>query len=360
MEFSNLENLGFNDWFQNELDSSKLNDFQLARVTTVHKESYIITNGEWQTRAEVTGKIMFSADSPLDYPTVGDWCLVQYFDKNSPAIIHEILPRKSILKRKTSGKKVEFQAIASNIDYALIVQSLNADFNLRRLERYLVMVREGNIEPVFLLSKSDLLSTEEVNEKKNEILESIPNIQVIAFSNTENESLTEIEKLLTFGKTFCLLGSSGVGKTSLLNNLVGEEVLATKEIREKDSKGKHTTTHRQLLSLENGSMIIDTPGMRELGNIGVESGLEEVFDDITELETQCKFSDCTHTQEIGCAILDALDDGTISAERFQNYVKMQKESEHNEMSYLEKRKKFKAQGKLYKSIQQHNRKNKSQ
>jgi ribosome biogenesis GTPase len=358
MTITELREIGFGDWFEDKLEASKLENFQLGRVTSVHKESYTVTNGIGEIYAEVTGKMMFSAESPLDYPTVGDWCYVQYLDGNSLAIIHEVLPRKSILKRKTSGKKIEFQAIAANIDYAFIIQSLNADFNLRRLERYLVMVREGHIKPVILLSKSDLLSEDEVNLKKNEIYREIPDVEVCAFSNTDNSGLGEIGGLLASGQTFCLLGSSGVGKTTLLNNLLGKELLATREIREKDSKGKHTTTHRQLLKLENGSLIIDTPGMRELGNIGVEAGIEEVFEDIAELETRCKFSDCTHTQEVGCAVLEALDDGTLSHERYQSYSKMQKESEHYEMSFLEKRKKFKAQGKLYKSIQQNNRKNK--
>ncbi len=354
--FKDLESLGFSSWFQNELDSSKLSDFQLARVTTVHKESFFVTNGENETYAEITGKLMFSAETPLDFPTVGDWCYVQYLDENSPAIIHGILPRKSILKRKTSGKKIEFQAIAANIDTALIVQSLNADFNPRRLEGYLVMAREGNIEPVFLLSKSDLLPADEINQKKDEILKLNPDIQVIAFSNTEDSGLEKIENLLLPGKTFCLLGSSGVGKTSLLNNLLGEERLKTKEIREKDDKGKHATTNRQLLMLKNGAMIIDTPGMRELGNIGVDSGINEIFDEIAGLEKQCRFNDCSHTQEAGCAILQALETGVISRERYQNYVKMLRESERNEMSLLEKRKRNQQLGKLYKSVQKHKQK----
>jgi ribosome biogenesis GTPase len=228
VNFKKFESLGFSSWFQDKLDFSRLSDFQLARVTTVHKESFFVTSGENEVYAEITGKLMFSAESPLDFPTVGDWCYVQYLDEHSLAIIHEILPRKSILKRKASGKKIEFQAIAANIDTALIVQSLNADFNLRRLERYLVMAREGNIKPVFLLSKSDLLPANEVNQKKDEILKSNPDIQVIAFSNSEDSGLEKIENLLLPGKTFCLLGSSGVGKTSLLNNLLGEDLLKTK------------------------------------------------------------------------------------------------------------------------------------
>lgn len=355
--FEILEKIGFSDWFQNELDDAKLSDFQIARVTSVHKESYTVTDGKNEIYAEVTGKLMFSADTPLDFPTVGDWCYAQFLDDDSLAIIHEIFPRKSILKRKTSGKKVEFQAIAANIDTAFIVQSLNADFSPRRLERYLVMTREGNIEPVLLLSKSDLLPPDETDRKKDEILKSNPEIQITSFSNADNSGVENIKKLLLPGKTFCLLGSSGVGKTSLLNNLLGEDIFKTIEIREKDDKGRHATTSRQLLRLKNGALIIDTPGMRELGNIGVEAGISETFEEIAGLESECRFSDCTHTQETGCAVLQALEDGIISEERFQNYSKMLRESERHEMSLMEKRKRNKQLGKLYKSVQKHNRKN---
>jgi ribosome biogenesis GTPase / thiamine phosphate phosphatase len=355
MDFTNLENLGFDKWFQDKLDSSKLDDFQLARVTTVYGENYAVTNGERDFIAEITGRIMFSAESSLDYPTVGDWCFVQQSDENSLAIIHEVFERKSILKRKRAGKTVEFQSIAANIDYALIVQSLDADYSIRRFERYLVMAREGRIQPVLLLSKSDLQTEAEIDEKKVEIRESNPDIKVVAFSNKKGTNLDEIEKLLVPGKTFCLIGSSGVGKTSLLNKLLGEDRFATRAIKQKDSKGKHTTTNRNLLKMENGSMIIDTPGMRELGNIAVEESINETFDDITELETLCKFSNCSHKQEKGCAILEALEEETISNERYQNYLKMLKESEQNQMSYLEKKEKNKKLGKLYKAVQKKNR-----
>ncbi|MCW5960511.1 MAG: ribosome small subunit-dependent GTPase A [Pyrinomonadaceae bacterium] len=333
-----------------------MDDFGIARVATVYGENYSVTNGEREFIAEITGKIMFSAESPLDYPTVGDWCYVQQFDGNSLAIIHEIFERKSILKRKRAGKSVEFQSIAANIDYALIVQSLDADYNIRRFERYLVMAREGRIEPILLLSKSDLLSEAEIEEKKAEILETNPKINVVAFSNKAETNLDAVKNLLLPGKTFCLIGSSGVGKTSLLNKLLGEDRFATREIKQKDSKGKHTTTNRHLLKLKSGAMIIDTPGMRELGNIAVEAAIAESFDDITELETSCKFSNCSHTQEKGCAILSALADDVFSQERYENYLKILKESQHNKTSYAEKRKKSKGLGKLYRSIQKSNRK----
>lgn len=351
-----MEKLGFGEWFQEKLDPSKVDDFRLARVTTVYGENYVITNGVRDITAEITGKIMFSAESSLDYPTVGDWCFFQQFDETSLAIIHEIFERKSLLKRKRAGKSVEFQSIAANIDFALIVQSLDADYNIQRFERYLVMAREGGIEPILLLSKCDLLTEKEIEERKAEIRESNPDLQVIAFSNKNETKLEEVESLLIPGKTFCLIGSSGVGKTSLLNKLLGENRFATKEVREKDFKGKHTTTSRHLLMMENGAMIIDTPGMRELGNIAVEEGIGEVFDDIADLERRCKFNNCSHQSEIGCAVLDAVNSGNLPQTRLDNYLKLKKESKHFEMSYLEKKQKFKKMGKLYKSVQKHNKK----
>jgi len=352
----NLENLGYGKWFQDKTDSAKLADYQIARVITVDKNSYTINSGENDIFAEVTGKLMFNADSPLDYPAVGDWVYVQYFNDGSLAIIHEILPRKSLLKRKTPGKKVEFQLIAANIDTAMIMQSLDFDFNLRRLERYLVMTNESNIEPIVLLSKSDLLTPDETEEKIADIHKLMPGIQAVSFSNMDGSGMDKVKEKLISGKTFCLLGSSGVGKSTLLNNLTGIELLETQMVREKDGKGRHTTARRQLIILENGALVIDTPGMRELGNISVESGLSDTFDEITKLSSKCRYNDCTHTVEEDCAVLAAVESGEISKKRYQNYIKMKKESEYNEMSYLEKRQKDRQFGKMCKSVMKHKKK----
>ena len=352
-----IEQLGFNKWFFDRIDPTKLIDHQIARVITVHKDSFTINNGKGDVSAEVTGKLMFSADSPLDYPATGDWVIAQYYDKNSFAIISEIVPRKSVLKRKTSGKKIEFQLIATNIDTGLIVQSLDTNYNLRRLERYLVMINESDIQPVVLLSKSDLLPVNEIDKKVAEIHALIPDIRVVPFSNEDNTRLKLVKELLVPWKTYCLLGSSGVGKTTLINNLLDEVRLKTHSVREKDGKGRHITTRRQLINLRNGAMIIDTPGMRELGNFAVDTGIHSTFDEIAELSNQCRYNDCSHTQEQGCSILAALKDGIISQERYQNFVKLNKESAFYEMSYLEKKRKDKKFGKFVKSVMK-NKKNK--
>jgi ribosome biogenesis GTPase len=345
-----IEQLGFNKWFFDEIDPTKLIDHQIARVTTVNKDSYTIDNGKGEVSAEVTGKLLFSAYSPLDYPATGDWVFAQYFDNNSFAIISEIIPRKSILKRKTSGKKIEFQLIATNIDTGLIVQSLDNNYNLRRLERYLVMIIQSNIQPVVLLSKSDLLPVSEIDKKVDEIHALNPDIRVLPFSNEDNTNLKHVKELLVPRKTYCLLGSSGVGKTTLINNLLDGMRLKTHSVREKDGKGRHITTRRQLIKLKNGAMIIDTPGMRELGNFEVDAGIRGTFDEITELSNQCRYNDCSHTQEQGCSILAALKDGIISQERYQNFIKLNKESAFYEMSYLEKKRKDKEFGKFVKSV----------
>ncbi|MCK5454873.1 MAG: ribosome small subunit-dependent GTPase A [Calditrichia bacterium] len=351
-----ITKLGFNDWFQNKVDPGKSADLQIARVITVNKDNYTINNGRAETVAEITGKLIFKADSPLDYPAVGDWVYTQYFDEGFFAIIHDILPRKSLLKRKTPGKKIDFQLIAANIDTALIMQSLDENYNLRRLERYLVMIYNSEINPLVLLSKSDLATPDEIENKRADIRNVMPDVQVVAFSNNDDADLERMNQLLISEKTYCLLGSSGVGKTTLLNNLLHEERFDTQAIREKDGRGRHTTARRQLIVLENGSMIIDTPGMRELGNMDIETGLSDTFGEIAALAGDCRFNDCTHTQEEGCTVLAALKEGIISQERYQNYLKMKKESAYYDRSYLEKRQRDKEFGKMYKSVMKHKKK----
>ena len=349
----NLEKIGFNEAVQASVSPGLLEQYDFARVVAVHKESYIVSNGENDVVAELVGKLIFSASSPADYPAVGDWVLVNFYDENTLAIIHEVVSRKSLLKRKTPGKKVDFQLIAANIDVAFIVQSLNENFNLRRLERYLVVVNESNIQPVVLLSKSDLLTSGEIADRINDIQKVMPGLRVIPFSNENESGLDVVRENMQPGLTYCLLGSSGVGKTTLLNNLIGQSTFRTKSVSKKESKGRHVTTHRQLTRLDSGAMVVDTPGMRELGVFSVEAGLEETFSEIMALAENCQFNDCTHVKERGCAVLEAVDEGLLPLDRYRNYIKMSKESVYNEMSYLEKRKKDKQFGKHCKAVMKH-------
>jgi ribosome biogenesis GTPase len=343
-----IESLGFNNWFQNKVDLSQT-DFNIVRVISVNKNSFVVSNGVKDIYAELTGKFLFNSEDSLDLPAVGDWVYAQLFDDDELAIIHDILPRKTLLKRKASGKKVEFQLIAANIDIAIIMQSLDSNFNLRRLERYLVMINEGKITPAIFLSKSDLISGEEIEEKKNQIRKILPDVAIASFSNNNAGDIENVKTFFSPFKTYCLLGSSGVGKTTLLNNLIHQELYKTQPIREKDGRGKHTTTRRELIVLENGAIIIDNPGMRELGVISNDSGLGDTFNEIDELADQCKYKDCTHTVEDGCAVLEAVERGQISEERYNNYIKIYKESLYNEMSYVEKRQKDKKFGKFFNS-----------
>lgn len=355
---NHLEKLGFDKWFQDRIETEKLNNLQIARVISVNKNSFVVSNGTSEIYAELTGKFLFNTDSSLDLPTVGDWVYIQLLDEETLAIIHDIFPRKTLLKRKTSGKDIDYQLMGANIDYAIIMQSLDANFNLRRLERYLVVINEGNITPIIFLSKSDLLSSNEIESKINDIYKIFADIKIVAFSNNSRADIENIKMYFNSAETYCLLGSSGVGKTTLLNNLINQELYKTQPIREKDGRGKHTTTRRELIVLDNGAIVIDSPGMRELGIMSADSGLDDTFNEISELSKECRFSDCTHTVEKGCAILNAVESGELTIERYNNYIKIYKESLYLEMSYLEKRQKDKKFGKFMHNYQKNNKNSK--
>jgi ribosome biogenesis GTPase / thiamine phosphate phosphatase len=352
----NLEALGFDAWFRDRLDPDAPEDRRIARVLAVHKNSYIVSDGGSETFAEASGKLLFRAESPVDFPLVGDWTRVQFFDGDTAAVIHDVLPRKTLLRRKTAGREIEIQPIAANIDTAVIVQSLDANFNLRRLERTMVMVLDAGIRPAVLLTKSDLADSETIERCTAEVHAVAPGAVVAAVSIRKQDDLAVLQGFFLAGKTHCLIGSSGVGKTTLLNALAGRELFKTLEVQEWDGKGRHATSGRHLIVLASGAMIIDTPGMRELGHVSADSGLEETFPEVAELSAACRFADCTHTVEEGCAVLAAVRDGTIPEKRYGNFIKMTREVAFNEMSYVERRRKDKQFGKFIKSVMKHKNK----
>ena len=284
----------------------------------------------------------------MDLPCVGDWVCAQWQSAGGPAIIHSVLPRKSFLRRKCPGKSVDYQMIAANIDVAFIVQGCQYDFNIARLDRYLVMANDGRIEPRIILSKTDLISPEKLARLIEEIRRTGISARILPLSNMTGAGLDEFRTLLVSGRTYCLLGSSGVGKTTLVNRLVGREAFDTKGVSS-TGEGVHTTARRHLLLLDNGAMLIDTPGMRELGLLGTNDGMDATFTDIGDYSTGCRFPDCTHTQEPGCAVLMAVKNGELSEDRYRNYLKLKKEAEYHALSYAEKRKKDRAFGRFINS-----------
>jgi len=351
-----LSDLGFDEWFRLKRDESGTPECGVARVTAVDRERYLVRNEAGELSGEAAGHLLFSAGSSDDLPCVGDWVLVHIHNSGTLAIIHGVIPRRTFFRRKTAGKTVNTQMIAANIDTALIIQSCDQDFNIRRLERYMVMANDGGIEPVFLLSKTDLIDAEALERIKSQIKQAHIGIRVVPFSNRTGSGMDEVKSVFQRGRTYCLLGSSGVGKTTLLNRLMGHEAFETKDVRGKDGKGRHTTARRQLTMLDNGALLIDTPGMRELGIIDAGDGIERSFSDIHELSGRCRFSDCTHTNEPGCAVLAAIQAGTLSSERFNSYLKLAKESEYHRMSYAEKRRKDREFGRMVKSVMKHKKK----
>jgi ribosome biogenesis GTPase len=350
-----LKYLGFDQWFETHFNALRQDGHDIARVSAVDRGSYLIKNELREIPAELAGKFYFRVESSVDLPCVGDWVTVQYHNDDTEAIIYGVFPRKTFLRRKCAGENVDFQLIAANIDIAFIVQSCHFDFNMKRLDRYLVMAADGRVEPIVILAKTDLISHDELQQKLAAIRHAGIMTRVIALSNITGSGFDEFHQVLIPGRTYCLLGSSGVGKTTLINHLIGRDALDTKAVSG-TGEGTHTTSRRQLIVLDKGMMFIDTPGMRELGLLGTSDGVNKGFEDIIELSMACRYADCSHTQESDCAVLTAITNGELSEERYYSYLKLKKESEHYEMSYLDKRKKDRAFGRFVKTAKKNMKK----
>lgn len=323
----NLKDYGWSNSFASDFAALSIPHTSPARVALDHRELYVLYTEQGDRTATLSGRFRHQLGRRVDFPVVGDWVAAQVHD-DAQATIHAVLPRRSLFSRKMAGATTEVQLLAANVDVACLVSGLDHDFNLRRIERYLVLAWDSGANPVLVLNKADLCP--DVDAHLAELEAIAPGVPVLTLSAAQGEGIAPLRELLNPGQTAVLLGSSGVGKSTITNQLLGREIQVTQETRSQDGKGRHTTTHRELLRLPNGALLIDTPGLREIQLWASEDSLHDTFADIDELAQSCRFRDCQHQHEPGCAVQEAIANGLLNEERLMSYQKLQRELAHLE------------------------------
>ena len=335
-QFADLTPLGWTDWFTQRAACTAADT--VARVAAVDRDQWLLVDQHGTFRATLAGRYLHHHHLNQELPCVGDWVCVKKQPGDDMGVIDAVLERRTWLRRKSAGNVVEYQMIAANVDQVLIVQSCHFDFNPKRLERYLVMVAEGGAEPCILLTKTDLVEPAVLAAQLAELRSMGITAPIVPLSNVTGDGLEDVKRLLLPGKTYCFVGSSGVGKSTLVNRLIGHEEMETRSVSG-TGEGRHTTVRRELIRLAGGALVIDNPGMREFGLLGSETGLASSYSEIMALASGCRYQDCSHTGEPGCAVAAAVHAGKISQESLDSFLKLQEESAFNDMAYAEKRKK---------------------
>jgi ribosome biogenesis GTPase len=326
-----LDTLGWNGFFEASFIPHRKLGLLPGRVSIQHKDRYVLFTEQGEVHAKVSGRFRFDVSKLQEFPAVGDWVAYEIDSIDQSAIIHHVLERRSKFSRKVAGERPDEQIIAANIDIVFLVMGLDGNYNMRRLERHLTVALESGALPVIILNKSDLCT--HLEECTQEVLSIVHGVNVLVMSALRAEDVASIRSLLTPGITGVLLGSSGVGKSTITNQLLGREHSQVQSVRETDSHGRHTTPHREMLVLPNGGIIIDTPGLRELQLLSVEEGMQESFDDIEELGANCRFRNCKHDTEPNCAVKKALEEGTLDSGRYESFQKLQRESNFQATKY---------------------------
>jgi ribosome biogenesis GTPase / thiamine phosphate phosphatase len=347
-----LKYFGWNDYFQDHFNAYQTEGFIPARVVRENRQQYLIQSQFGELSAEVSGRFLYQTEDLADFPAAGDWVAALPFLDEQKAIIQAVLPRRNQFSRAVAGGRTEEQVTAANIDLVIIVTGLDTDFNIRRLERYLILARESGAKPIVVLNKADLCN--DLPEKIAAVAALASGLEAYAVSAMLNSGMEPLKKSISEGQSAVFLGSSGVGKSSIINRLIGYERQYVNNVRDTDGRGQHTTTFRELILLPSGGVIIDSPGMRELKLWSSSESLSETFTDIVELAKECKFRNCRHESEPGCAIREAIEDGRLDPGRFRNYNKLQRE-----IMFLERRKNNQTrqyEKNFAKKVRQHSRK----